>query len=371
MAKSPARKFFKAFFVVINIIVVILFLMASLSPWLNPESNGWIGFAGITTPYLILVLVISLVFWLAVKPKLALIPLITLLIGFQQINASFAFHWNTQFIKTKNINDIRIVDWNVRSFNGISENKSRKKITREAVASLIIRIQPDVICLQEFNSSIQKETQWDNIAMFIKQYPYYYFSKDYQRSNGAYHSGCIIFSKFPMLDSGKIKYKTGESLIFTDIEKGRDSFRIYTTHLQSFKFNKVDYDDIEKIKEQDETGLSASKNIFQKMKLAFNKRGAQTDMVRTEIDKSPYPSIICGDFNDVPNSYTYFHIKGNRQDAFLQKDFGIGRTFISLAPTLRIDYILPDKNFDVKQFDLIDEDLSDHLLLVADLHLKK
>ena len=81
--------------------------------------------------------------------------------------------------------------------------------------------------------------------------------------------------------------------------------------------------------------------------------------------------MICGDFNDVPSSFTYFRIKGGWQDAFLQRGFGIGRSFIALAPTLRIDYILPDNHFEVRQFDMIDEDLSDHIMLVSDIRLKK
>jgi endonuclease/exonuclease/phosphatase family metal-dependent hydrolase len=160
-------------------------------------------------------------------------------------------------------------------------------------------------------------------------------------------------------------------MIYADILKGGDTIRIYTTHLQSFKFKKEDYTDLEKIKDQDDENLAASKSILRKMKLAFSRRGIQANMVRDEIDKSPYPSVICGDFNDVPNSYAYFHIRGERQDAFLKKSFGIGRSFIALAPTLRIDYILPDKRFEVKQFDMVDEDLSDHIMLVTDLLLKK
>jgi len=106
------------------------------------------------------------------------------------------------------------------------------------------------------------------------------------------------------------------------------------------------------------------------MKLAFSRRGVQSDLVRAERDKNLLPALICGDFNDVPNSYTYFNIKGKWQDAFLAKGFGIGRSFLSLAPTLRIDYILADAHFSVRQFDMIDEDLSDHVMLVTDLRLK-
>jgi len=62
-------------------------------------------------------------------------------------------------------------------------------------------------------------------------------------------------------------------------------------------------------------------------------------------------------------------LKENRKDAFLEKQFGIGKTFIGLAYSLRIDYILPDNHFNVQQFDLIDENLSDHLMLVSDIEL--
>ncbi|MFY7898724.1 MAG: endonuclease/exonuclease/phosphatase family protein [Chitinophagaceae bacterium] len=107
------------------------------------------------------------------------------------------------------------------------------------------------------------------------------------------------------------------------------------------------------------------------MKPAFKRRAVQADIIKTELIASPHPSVICGDFNDVPNSYTYFTIKGNKQDAFLKKDFGIGRTFIALAPTLRIDYILVDNTFNVAQFDMVDEGLSDHIMLVSDIRLLK
>ncbi len=371
MAKSGIRKTSKTFVVILNVLIAFLFLMACLSPWLNPSKYWWIGFLGILVPYFIFILSFSVVFWLIAKPKLALISVFSLLIGWQQISVFFAFNYKAKFEKIKDENNIRIVDWNVESFNGLTKNKVTKRHIREDIAATIIKLQPDIICLQEFNSANHSGAQSDNISLFSKDYPYHYFSKDYQRSSGAYYSGCIIFSKYRFIDSGRIKYRVAESLIYADVIKATDTFRIYTTHLQSFKFKKEDYEGMEKIKEQDEEALAASKNIFIKMKLAFKRRGVQATTVSSAINKSNYPSIICGDFNDVPNSYTYFHIKGNRQDAFLKKSFGIGRSFIAIAPTLRIDYILPDENFIVHQFDMVDEGLSDHIMLVTDLRLKK
>ena len=367
MAKNVFRRITKSILISINVIASLLFLVTCLSPYISPAS-WWInGFTGLIFPYLVLTMILFTIFWLLAKPKLVWVPLLTLALGWQQISVVFAWHPGAGFSKRRHDNILRVVNWNVRGFNGLSKNQEIKKFIPTEIATSIMKLQPDVICLQEFNNA----NNADNISLFTKQYKYHYFSKDYQRANGNYQSGCIIFSKFPIIDSGKIQFPIAESLIYADILKENDTIRVFTTHLQSFKFKQADYNDLEKIKEQDDEGLKASKNIFRKMKLAFSRRGVQANMVEETLAKSPFPSIICGDFNDVPNSYTYFRIKGDRQDAFLEKGFAIGRSFIDLAPTLRIDYILPTLRFEVKQFDMVDEDLSDHIMLVTDLLVKK
>ncbi len=370
MAKSFLRRAFKSFSLSITIFLCILFLIACLSPYINP-ANWWpFAFTGLIVPYLIVLLFFAAIFWLIARPVYVWIPLISLAFGWQQIEVVFAWHAGSGFNKKKNAQNVRIVDWNVRSFNGISNNVESKRLVRNEIAEIILKIQADIVCMQEFNNSTERENA-DNISLFSKSFPYYYFSKDYLRNNGSYQSGSIIFSKYPIIDSGKTKFPVAESLIYADILKGDDTIRIFNTHLQSFKFKKEDYADIEKIKDQDDATGNASKNIFNKMKMAFTRRGVQSDIVRNQRDLSPHPGIIAGDFNDVPNSFTYFNIKGNWQDCFLKKDFGIGRTYLSLAPTLRIDYILAEKLFTVKQFDMVDEDLSDHMMLVTDLRLNK
>ncbi len=369
MAKGVVRTIFKTTILVLTIIVSVAFLFVCIVPFASPTYFWWVGFAGLSAPYLILLLQFAMIFWLFAKPRLALIPLFVLIIGYQQIGVVFAYHFKTSFSKKKLPETLRIVNWNVQSFNGLTNNKNTKKLVRNDIAEGIEKLNADVVCLQEFNHSYNEEG--NNISLFTSKFPYYYFSKDYKRNKGVYYSGCIIFSKYPVIDSGKTKYPRAESLIYVDILKGSDTIRIYTTHLQSFKFKPNDYNDIDKIKDQEENALLASKNIFNKMKPAFKRRGVQADIVKAAMAQSPYPTIICGDFNDVPNSYTYFTIKGEKQDAFLRKGFGIGRSFIAIAPTLRIDYILPDKQFEVQQFDMVDEGLSDHIMLVSDVKLKR
>ncbi|HEX8357237.1 MAG TPA: endonuclease/exonuclease/phosphatase family protein [Segetibacter sp.] len=367
----PGRRvkvIFKRFLIVINCVLAATFLIACLVPYLNPSIWWFMGLFGIAVPYLAIVLIFFIFFWWVVKPVWSLIPIITLIIGWKQLSVLFATHKYEAFTEKKDSTHLRILDWNIRSFEGLSNKADKKRLDRATIPEAIITQNPDVICLQEFNNSAAQ----NNVAPFKAKYPHYYFSKDFEREKQDYQSGSIIFSRFPIVATGKIKFpgKYGESIIYADIQTPRKIVRVFTTHLQSFKFTKIDYDGLEKIRNTEEKALPASKDILQKMKQAYTKKGEQANIVRSALDKSPYPGIICGDFNDVPNSYTYFHIRGNWNDVFLETSLGIGRTYLALAPTLRIDYILVDNNFYIQQFDLFDEDLSDHLMLVADVGIR-
>ncbi|HVX51226.1 MAG TPA: endonuclease/exonuclease/phosphatase family protein [Chitinophagaceae bacterium] len=366
------RKFFRRFFIWLNIIVCAVYLFACLAPFISTASWPFFGFLSLALPYLVILLIFSMFFWLIIKPLYAFLPILVLLAGFKQLSVLFAFHPGTKFSAAKAAGDIRIVSWNVGNMYGLSNNADKKKHNRTEIAEAILKLQADVVCLQEFNNSTTRGEDADNIGLFTSIYPYCYFSKDVNKENGYYQYGSIIFSKQPFTDSGRIQYPgRPESLIYADVPFAADTICIFTSHLQSFKFNKEDYADIDNIKHESKQALASSKSLFQKMSLAFAERGKQAFVVRNMLDSCPRPNIMCGDFNDVPGSYTYFHIRGNRQDAFLLRNFGVGSTYSSLAPTLRIDYIMPDKHFTVHQFDMVDEALSDHVMLVSDVSLKK
>jgi endonuclease/exonuclease/phosphatase family metal-dependent hydrolase len=160
-------------------------------------------------------------------------------------------------------------------------------------------------------------------------------------------------------------------LLFTDIKYNNDTIRLYTTHLQSNLLNKNDFERLNKIKSGDDSIVSNSKSILSKLKRGSINRGIQAKVIDEVVDVAPYPVLLCADLNDVPNSYTYFTVRGDLQDAFLRKGAGIGRTYASVSPTLRIDYIFTDERFKVKQFNRIVKRLSDHYMLVADVELKK
>ncbi|MGV3657220.1 MAG: endonuclease/exonuclease/phosphatase family protein [Chitinophagaceae bacterium] len=357
-------------FVVLNVLVAIAFLLACLAPYSNPSRWWAISLLGLGFGIIFILLVLFFFFWAIVKPRFILLSLVPLLIGFKSIAVFFAIHTPDKFSYVKPEGTLRVMTWNVARFLELKRNNNPKSQIRLKMLDLIKAQNADVLCLQEFYHSTDS-TYYNNIDAVKKLgYPYFYYSWDEDGHKQWF--GQAIFSKYKIVDSGLVHYpRPGqpESLIHADILFGGDTVRFYTTHLQSVKFKEQDYRSLEEIKQRDSV-LENSRNIFSKLRRGFGHRSRQADIVAEITSLSPHPYIVTGDFNDVPNSYTYFTIRGNDlQDAFLKKGFGIGRTYSGISPTLRIDYILPTKHFNVLQFNRLVKAYSDHYMLLADVEL--
>lgn len=367
------RRFVERFFLALNIIAAVIFLLASLIPFLNPKDWWFISLLGLGFAGLFFVLVFFLLFWLIFKPRYALVSIVPLLIGWQSVVVLLAFNTPGQFTYQKPAGAIRVASWNVARFTEWKRNNNKGSQTRLKMLDLLEEQNADILCLQEFFHSTDS-LYYDNINKVVNDldYPYYYFSWD--NHGRQQYTGQVIFSRFPIIDSGLVRYpRPGqpETVLFADIKVNTDTIRIYTTHLQSVKFQKNDFQAVEEIKSREDSLIENSRNIFTKLKRGIIYRARQADIVKDLLGNAPYPYIFTGDFNDVPNSYAYFTIRNQLQDAFLQKGFGIGRTYTALAPTLRIDYIFATPDFRVQQFNRLVKEYSDHYLLVADLQLKK
>jgi endonuclease/exonuclease/phosphatase family metal-dependent hydrolase len=376
MSSRILRKVSKKFFITVNIVTAVLFLLACCSSFLDPGKYWFIAILGVGFPFIILLLLLFIFFWWFFKSRWLFLPLGLLLLGWFQVNVVFAFHLFTSFEEKKPAHSLRVMQWNVARLGQMNKKKSAD-YSRSEIFKFIQEMNPDVLCMEEFLESNKPKEMEENIPYISKtlNYPYYFFARDHKRRDKLYEHGVIIFSRYPILDTLRIRYESpdmqvlGESLIHADIDVNGPRIRIFATHLQSLKFESEDYFVLEKIAKVEDSAVSRSKGVLKKFRTAYGLRKSQADLVRKEMDNSPYPPIICGDFNDIPNSYTYFKIKGGRNDAFLKKGFGIGRTFTSLSPTLRIDYILADKRLETLQCKKWRVFYSDHFPLVADFKL--
>jgi len=369
---SRTRTIAKRSLVAINIITAVLFLLSCLAPYLRPTNWWFISFLGLGFPFLLAILIAFVFWWLIMKPKFALIPVIALLLGYKSISVFLGFNIPGNFTYAKAPNHIRIASWNVARFLEWKKNNSSKSQTRLKMLEEIKKQGADILCLQEFFYS-PDTIYYHNIREIQEMgYPFFYFS--YDPDGDLQYIGPIIFSKYPIVDSGLVRYfrpSMPEALIHADIKINQDTIRVFATHLQSVQFRKKEYEAINEITSVEDSLFLNSRTVLSKMKTAMKYRSTQADVVRQIMEDSPYPKILCADLNDIPNSYTYFTIRGEMQDAFLEKGFGIGRTFSSLSPTLRIDYVFTDPNFSIKQFTRVVKNLSDHYLLLTDVEVKK
>ncbi len=371
------RNFTKRFIVFSNFFICLLFLLACCNPFLHPARWWFISLLGIVFPFLLLGVFCFFIFWLFFSSrKWALISLLTLLIGWKDIHALLGFHIGAAFKNEKAAGSIRILTWNVHEWDEFSSPKSNLDHW-EKMTEFLKEQNADIMCFQEFFECHNARILPDNIEYICKElnYPYYYFSQDYHHYSWVYETGVIIFSRFPIKDTLQVKFRkesnirATESLIAADLDINGKPLRIFTTHLQSVLFHNRDYHNIDIIRNADDSMLMASKSIIKKLRKAYGFRGEQADLVRSAIDSCQVPHIICGDFNDLPGSYTYSTIRGNMQDAFTSKGFGIGRTYVNLSPTLRIDYILCSPETQVLQCLNFKPPYSDHHPVIADIRL--
>ena len=377
------KRFFLGFFLFLNIVTGALFLLCSFASRLHPSDWWFTGFLGLFFPFITATLILFVVFWLLVKRSWSFISLIILVMGFAAISLHLPFKTESDFRKEKANGELRVMSWNVRHFIPFDEStfKPDRLRQRQHILEQIAEYQPDVICFQEF-ISMPGDEEKDPLFQLKNKYGYKYHQFAGEDIFGTrQYSGIAIFSRYPIMDGNSISYPTSfdsniENPIYADILFAGDTIRVFSVHLQSFGFGSREYDAIDDIKAEGDHNIRDSKNILRKMRNTFSWHGRQADFLSEEIKASPHPAMVMGDLNDVPGSYAYAVMRGNREDAFLQQGAGLGATFTSsssfilqLLPTLRIDYIFHPKIFSTSQFLIGGKRLSDHSFLLADIRL--
>jgi len=375
MAKSILRRFTKRFLIFVNILAAVFFLAGSYGYLLNPAYFWPVGLLTLTAFYFMLLLLGFVFFWLVIKPRLAFISVVALLLAYKPARNIIAMRLPGPFAQAKPQNTIRVITWNVAQFN-VMEDKKNPGVKKDMVDQ-VNYYQPDIACFQEMvaeDSAVKDHGHMDEFLEKLKFSNYFYSYNVKEDFWGYAHFGIIIFSKYPIINKQTISWYPNDynSIFqFVDIVKGADTIRVFNIHLQTLRFSKANLKYIDQPTVEDQTAIRESKNIIGKFKKGFLKRQLQAERIRVEIEKSPYPVIVSGDFNDVPNSYAYYTIGKGMKNAFVEKGSGLGRTFSGISPVLRIDNIFVDDEMEVLQFNLIKKKLSDHFPIIADVQLVK
>lgn len=341
----------------LNYILAGLLILSYLSVHVSPDKIPFLALLGLFFPFLIIANFLFLLFRIYKKKAHFFISLIALLLGINHITDFFGF--NNKEIPSKSENSLKIMTYNVRMFD--LYNWSNIENAGNNILDIIKTEDADIICLQEFFSNRKNNRK--------KQIKKIQATKDYIISSKNKRSlfGNAIFSKFPIINHGYIDvgYENDKN-IFADIVINKDTIRVYNIHLASIHLNRNDYKFMNKIDLKDkEKNIEGVKGIGAKLLSAYRIRSGEVDAVASHIKNTSYKTIICGDFNDTPVSYTYRKLKGNLKDAFIEAGFGIGNTYAGNLPFFRIDYVFHSSEFSSVKYTRIKENLSDHFPVIT------
>lgn len=335
---------------------------AFVSGWVDPNGAWWIAFFGLVAPVIILINILLAAYWIFRWKPIAFLPLAVLLLGLGKIGRHIQLPVTQE--RTPDPEDIRVLTYNVHVF----EREDWKDDTAE-VLGFVKGQKPDIICFQEFSQNGRHPI--DKINDMLAEYPYRHIVYNIRYANT--RIGLAIYSRYKIVRRQTIDFEDSfNGAIWADVADGRDTLRVFNCHMQTSKLKK---EDIEFLTAEDpyrETSDALQfRNIMQRLKVNNGVRARQADSVAVRIAESPYPVILCGDFNDTPLSYTYTTLRGGLKDAFVEKGKGYGYTFRNFKRLLRIDFVLHDKSLEATRYFSPDTLRSDHNPVIVDLKMKK
>ncbi|MBS1773583.1 MAG: endonuclease/exonuclease/phosphatase family protein [Bacteroidetes bacterium] len=329
-------------FLLLNIGAVIWLVLCAFAANTSPAEVRNIALFGFTTPFAILANVLCALFWLFSKKKIRSLLSITVLIGCYKVALTiFGLNFFSGQDMSRAANHVKIITWNAHGM-GIF-NVPHSKVFDERLMSFIKDQNADILVIPEFSAPKSDITK-PFASKIIKNCGYveYRFKPDNTLGTTIF-LGTAVFSKYPFKNFVAHKLSEEAYLLQGDMQlPSGKMMRMFFVHLSTFGLSDYDKKFIENVK-QNNTSMDDdkghSRTFIWKFNNAFRQRAKEVNKIAAIMAQSPYPTFICGDFNDLPGSYTYSKLRGDLNDAFIDKGVGLGRTYNEIIPTLRIDHM--------------------------------
>ena len=337
---KPLRVIDKLIFIV-NSIAATMLLLSYILPYLEPKKFPILSVLSLAVPFLIILNLLFLFYWLLQVNKKLILSLSVLIIGFIFLSPLY------KFSSSKPVNDsenISVMNYNVRLFNLFEWIPDRN--VKEKISDFINEKQPDILSMQDY--------RFDE-AMHLDGY--YKFE---HVSGEKIKNGQAIFSKYPIVANGSLEFPdTANNALYADIKYEGDTIRIYNLHFQSFNVIPSQVKSVRRVV-----------RAYGKMSKTFVKQEEQVQIFDKHRKESPFRTIVCADFNNTPFSNVYGIAKGEMQDTFDEKGTGFGKTFDLKVVPFRIDFILADKTMQVMTHQNFELRFSDHYPVMTSIRLQ-
>lgn len=344
------------FIVDIAMVVALLLLAAAtvvclITPKVEPEQLGILSVVVLAAPIIYLSMVAVALYWaLRWKWTLAFVSLVFVVVATFSTGKYYRADFKQKADgKYPSKTTIKVMSYNIAGSNNLS------------LIDTIAQHRPTILCLQEYCSG--EEEHWQRLG-----------SKYTSTATSNSPFSCEILTNRRILRQGTIDSLPRHYAIWADILIDKDTVRVVNVHLQSTSITAQDIEFVEEHKYMvDSTRNVVLKSISDKLVENNIYRSRQARKVREFIDSSaPRKMIVCGDFNDVPLSYSYNTIAEPLTSTFVAAGSGYSYTFNGFFKLLPIDHLLVSDHFEVLSYE-VDHTLreSDHFPVISRLKINR
>ena len=329
---------------VVTLCVLLLFVTMLFVPTLDPREWGWVSTLGLIAPFVYVAQALLTLYWIVRwRVVVAILMIVVSMCGVGQLSHFYKFETRRVYTEPNlrpryDSRALKVLSYNVRSF--IDDRGER---CLDSVVAMIKSLNPDILCLQEMGFSEIA----DSLLAPLHPMP---------RSLSRSELSPAIYSRYPIIRAGRID--SLKEFVWADVVVKRgtreDTLRIFNNHLHTTAIRRDDSDYIENHAYLGDDSLGQVRSMVSRLTENNILRAAQVDTLAQMIAASPYPTIVCGDFNDTPVSYTYRSMARNLRDAFRWAGRGYSHTYRGFFDMLRIDYVMCSEEFEPLSYEVID-----------------
>lgn len=343
MGKLAVQKYFSFTILILTVLVMIFTIVGLYGGDVQPAGNTARAMLVYALPVLIAANLVLLLFWLIMRRwHWALIPLIAILCCIPY--SSTIYNFGSLDISADAKPGIKIATYNVAMFGRETSGFIAMDILSEMKKQKV-----DVACMQEYND---QRGDKKNSNSYKEYFPYMAMGE----------SDMVIYSRYPIRKSKNLNFEmTNNSAMWAEIDVNGTIVRVYNAHLETTGINST----LHKAGKLINQGMDIESNallraFYGNYTLGMIARSGQANILAMDMRECEAPIIVCGDFNDVPYSYVYNTMLGDKVDGFKECGSGFMYTFRGGNKKVRIDYIFHDKGMQGLSYYKRDLSYSDH-----------
>lgn len=324
-------KLFRLLFTFFHFGILVLLLGTILNAYVPPRVFPWLNLLSLSFPVLMILNVLFCLTWIILWKKRAVFFL-----AFSLFLIVPTSRWINYREKKSIKPNLKMLTFNIKGGRVGGTGK---------VFNYLKNSGADVILLQEYGSQYQVS--------------------GYDFGVGNYEI-VALNSKTKILEQGKIATSGNGNSFYADIEINGKRIRFINLYLSPFSFEKQKVKPSEDL-EQNENKL---RYVLGKLVPTFKNHQAEVQELQNAVSASPYPVILAGDFNAVPNSYEYYHLLKNLKDVFVEVGRGSATSFHDYKFPIRIDHVFCSQSIQTVAY-RVDRSakLSDHFPVIAEFYI--